>query len=128
MNILFQTAGFFPLRHRHRTKAEEMGADGPLPPLMTRKVKVATILNPSRVESCTVKRRPSRLWEAEIPVNLNDAISDMVESRNLAVSLLKFLADGELGLSLAQYFKEIPFLTSTTWQHCPAQEYRNRPP
>lgn len=40
----------------------------------------------------------------------SDAVSHMVESRNLAVSLLKFLTDGKFGLSLAPYFREIPFL------------------
>ena len=44
------------------------------------------------------------------PKRLGNDIAEMVECRNIAISLLHFLTDGALGVSLVHHFKEIPFL------------------
>jgi hypothetical protein len=59
------------------------------------------------------------------PNQLDNYIADMVESRQIAISLLKFLTDGELGLSLVQYFKEIPFLPHSQSMDCVHRSLRS---
>jgi len=44
------------------------------------------------------------------PIRLGNEVADMVEGRDIAISLLQFLTEGALGVSLVHHFKEIPFL------------------
>jgi hypothetical protein len=72
----------------------------------------------SGVQLETIKLNLTAIVVAVLPVVDEQAkgcplSNEWVEAREIAVSLLDFLTAGDLGRSLAEYFKEIPFLPTS---------------